>query len=379
MKILAVSALDCSHESGPVLHFLAVADRWRRLGHEVKVLAWRVADSAPQWQQGADSGGDASSPGRKIRRALRAEACAALDRDKPDVLYLRGGLSGIATEGARRGIPVVVEINGVLSEELRVSGAPFLVRWLQLRRERRTLALSRGVVAVSDQTRDAMVRENPGVAAKCRVIPNGCETSGFARCGREMAASRGPRLVFIGGIHGWTRLHLAVDAMRELPEFTLDVIGDGGGLEGLKRHADTCGVAERVHFLGRLRHSEIPSILAKAAIGLGNFEPDHVDAGSALKLSEYLAAGVCPLTRANPALGYIESERLGRLLHGEVSAESIAQAIRDIAAHGELLAESAILRRIQYSEAHLDWTSTAGKILAFFGELGIRGTGQPKT
>ena len=91
-------------------------------------------------------------------------------------------------------------------------------------------------------------------------------------------------VVFVGGIHPWTRLELVIAAMAKIPDATLTVIGDGKRLDELKQLAQTNGVSDRVSFLGRLPHTEIPEHMVRHAIGLGNLEPDGVDAGAALKV-----------------------------------------------------------------------------------------------
>lgn len=282
---------------------------------------------------------------------------------------MRGAFPAAARIAKTAGVLVVAEVNGALAVELGVSGASLPVRFIQLRREALIFKFADGLVAVSQVTANYVEKRCSGSRAKLRVIPNGCEVERFAQAslpGKNRVASS---LVFVGGIHPWTRLELVIGALPEVQDATLTVIGDGKRLDELKQLAVSFGVSDRVNFFGRLPHSEIPGHMARHGIGLGNLEPDGVDAGAALKVSEYLAAGLCPITRANQSLEQIESKQLGVLLHGPVTSHSLAESLRSAIRRSELFTPEAVERRVEYARTHLSWDATARKILEFAEEL----------
>ncbi len=68
-------------------------------------------------------------------------------------------------------------------------------------------------------------------------------------CSRESNASR---FLFVGRLVDWKALDIVIQALQEVPEATLEVIGDGPMLESWRKLCVRTGVQDRVHFLGWL-------------------------------------------------------------------------------------------------------------------------------
>jgi len=60
------------------------------------------------------------------------------------------------------------------------------------------------------------------------------------------------RFVFIGRLVDWKAVDIAIEALREVPGATLDVIGDGPMLDTWRELAQRCGLSVRIRFLGWL-------------------------------------------------------------------------------------------------------------------------------
>ncbi len=96
-----------------------------------------------------------------------------------------------------------------------------------------------------------------------------------------------PRL---GICYGWDLLQ-ALAGLKDLPVRGL-IIGDGNGLEWLRRRAIELGVADRVVFAGRIPYAEVPAYLRLMDVAMStqtNNLPGQVRTTG--KLPEYMAAG----------------------------------------------------------------------------------------
>ena len=109
---------------------------------------------------------------------------------------------------------------------------------------------------------------------KVEVLHNGVDVDQFkpqprapalrARLGLPAAAQV---LVSVGRLVGWKGLRVIIEALPQLPQDAhYLIVGDGPDAERLREQAAQLGVAERVHFFGRVAHEELPQVLAQADI-----------------------------------------------------------------------------------------------------------------
>ncbi len=75
-------------------------------------------------------------------------------------------------------------------------------------------------------------------------------------------------LVYVGNLNIGRGLETAVEALPSLPNYKLEIIGDGVLLEPLKSLAKKLNVEDRVVFYGHKNPNEIPAILQRATFGL---------------------------------------------------------------------------------------------------------------
>ncbi len=72
-------------------------------------------------------------------------------------------------------------------------------------------------------------------------------------------------LASVGRLVGWKGLRVILEALPQLPQDVhYLVVGEGPDADRLREHAAQLGVAQRVHFCGRVAHDELPQLLAQA-------------------------------------------------------------------------------------------------------------------
>ncbi len=146
------------------------------------------------------------------------------------------------------------------------------------------------VAGVCDAARDNL-RQWSGQWDKIVSIPNGIDTAAFAgvkpytneELGLPPAARR---VVMVARFFGQKDQATAVRSMQHLPaDVHLLFAGSGETLEACRSLADTLGVADRVHFLGRC--DDVGRVVASADIGmLSTFYE-----GMPISILEYFALG----------------------------------------------------------------------------------------
>jgi glycosyltransferase involved in cell wall biosynthesis len=117
----------------------------------------------------------------------------------------------------------------------------------------------------------------------------------------------------------------AIEALAQVPDARLAIIGDGPDLAMLRQLARDQAVSDRVHFLGSLPHSEIARHVQAADVCVLPSESE----GIANAWIEALACGTpLVITDAGGAREVITGDEGGRIV--ERKAGAIAKAVRDL-------------------------------------------------
>lgn len=223
-------------------------------------------------------------------------------------------------------------------------------------------ARAQGMITVCQALKDEMV--TLGVAAdRVTVLRNGVDLAMF-RPGDRAALRRRygldrPTLISVGHLIERKGHDLVIEALPELPDFRLLIAGDGPEDANLRALADRLGVADRVEFLGRRPHEELPDLCCAAdALVLASSRE-----GWANVLLEAMACGT-PVVASNvwgtPEV--VAVPEAGRLMAARTGA-GIAEATRDLFAD---LPDRAETRR--YAEG-FSWDATTQGQLRLFRKI----------
>jgi teichuronic acid biosynthesis glycosyltransferase TuaC len=124
------------------------------------------------------------------------------------------------------------------------------------------------LVAVSAALKDVLL-ELGAPDDKVTVLRNGVETSLFHPPEDRLALRaalglKGPTLISVGGLIERKGHHRTIEAMRQLPGFTLFIAGEGPERERLAALITTHGLSDRVRLLGPRPHRELPALYGAA-------------------------------------------------------------------------------------------------------------------
>ncbi|HET6964423.1 MAG TPA: glycosyltransferase [Acidimicrobiales bacterium] len=224
---------------------------------------------------------------------LAAGLAARWSADRPDVIHSHFWMSGLAAleAASAMGIPVVHTFHALGTVKRRHQGRRDTSPKERISSE---LAVARAcdrVVATCTDELFELVRLGADVG-RVSIVPCGVDTDLFRPGRRQAGPTPGRvapdrreryRLVAIGRLVERKGVDEIIRALAEVPDTELMVAGgpdinqlahdpDVRRLEALAR---TCGVADRVHFIGRLGRDEVPGLLssADAAVCVPWYEP----------------------------------------------------------------------------------------------------------
>lgn len=373
---------------GQAVHVRAMVKALEEEGHEVREVAlepvtgeassrrprsapgrrpWRAVDRLPMaFREGAEYVSSAAT-WRMVRR--EAEELA------PDFIYERhafGNVGGVLA-GNGLGVPVVLEVNSPLLEELsRTRGIAFPA----VARRLEAFALDRAdlVLAVSAELREKLL-PHAGRATRVLAIPNAVDAAAFrpAGDGERDSARRaldlptgggrpGFVLGFTGYVREWHRLDLVLEALArpELADARFVVAGEGPWSAELARRAADLGVADRVTALGARRHEEMPTVLAALDVAVLAGTPAYA---SPLKLYEYLAAGLPVVAPDQENLHEVLRDRENALLFPPGDAAALGGALVELKRDAALRARLGARARETVLEDRRSWRGVARRVV----------------
>jgi glycosyltransferase involved in cell wall biosynthesis len=148
---------------------------------------------------------------------------------------------------------------------------------------------------------------------------------------------------------------------RRFPQVSFDIVGEGSAIPGFKQLASEAGVAERVHFPGKLNHEQVMQRLRDAHLFVF---PTTSSDGFPKAVLEGLASGLPVVATRVSVLPQLLGNGCGVLLDEatpEAVARGVEQALSDPARY-EAMSRRAIETARQYSlEA---WRDTIGGYLS---------------
>jgi colanic acid biosynthesis glycosyl transferase WcaI len=190
---------------------------------------------------------------------------------------------------------------------------------------------------VNEKIRAVLVEEY-GAASKMVYHPNGVDVSKF----RPIDVKKTPTLVYVsnfGFSHDVDQLMHIMEAVSEMPDIDLTVIGDGERKVEVQSFLQSRGV-KNVHLLGLLKRDQVPEELCKSRAGLILINPhDSFDYAVPIKAIEYMACGLPVMGIAGPGTKkFFEENGCGKIfLHGDM--DNLSDYLRHIPEHEKELRE----------------------------------------
>ncbi|HEX4617821.1 MAG TPA: glycosyltransferase family 4 protein [Stellaceae bacterium] len=219
-----------------------------------------------------------------------------------------------------------------------------------------------GLVAVSGGLKRRLVALGVG-ADRVRVLRNGVDLTLFRPHDRE--AARGtlgftrPSLLAVGNLVALKRHRLMVEALAQLPEVDLVIVGEGPERAGIESLARDHGVADRVRLLGRVPQDRLPEIYSAADLLL--LVSTHE--GWPNVLLESMACGTSVVVSAMDGIAdIVGAAEAGRILADDTPS-GLAAVIR------ELLAAPPSRATTRFYAEQFDWQSTTDGQIALFHEI----------
>lgn len=185
------------------------------------------------------------------------------------------------------------------------------------------------IIAVCQALKDTLVEM--GVSeSKVNVLRNGVDLTLFSPVEREEArrkiglAGSGKVLLSVGHLIERKGHHIAIDALRQIPDTVLVIVGDGEMKTRLQDLARTSEVSQRVKFVGSVRQSELKYyysaasalVLASSREGIPNVVLESLACGTPAIAT---ASWGTPEVITEPAAGVLMTDRSASALEQAVS------------------------------------------------------------
>ncbi|MGJ8694429.1 MAG: glycosyltransferase family 4 protein [Thalassotalea sp.] len=370
MKILYHHRI--ASKDGQYVHVEEIIKALRKLGHEVIIVAPKIAEHS---EFGSDGGWvdvlKAKLP-KWFYECLEfsysfyafLKLAKAIIKHKPDCIYERCNIFLPAGIWAKKlfKIPLQLEVNSPLYNERKKYGGISL-DWLAKWSENYVWRNADRVLPVTKVM--ASYIEAVGVPAeRITVIPNGVDIDIFTP---KNAANRAPefkdKLVvgFVGFCREWHKLDQVLDLLAKVEQDNLFflVVGDGPVINDLKAQAASLGIADKFQSTGLVKREEMPYWLDQIDIAL---QPAVTPWASPLKMIEYLAKGL--------AIVAPDSDNIQELLSNNNSCLFAEDDLAGMIEQIKRLIESETLRQALSENAfatieqlQLSWLGNAQKII----------------
>jgi glycosyltransferase involved in cell wall biosynthesis len=370
---------------GQAVHVRALVQALAAEGHEVREVALEPVvgpRSRAKEREGRPWSGIDRLPRPLLELAEDAYSLAAwrmvareAARFRPDFVYERHafGNAGGVYAANRLGVPVVLEVNSPLVDELAATRG---VSFPALSRRLEAFVLRRAdlVVVVSEELRKFALSRG-GREGRVLTIPNAVDAEAFRPLDEERRADarrrlglssngNGPGLVlgFSGFVREWHRLDLVLACLGrpELAGVRLVVVGEGPRSEWIARRAAELGVGDRVLQVGDRRHEEMPGLVAAFDVALLPGAPAYA---SPLKLYEYMAAGLPVVAPDQENLREVLRDRDNALLFAPGDGDALASALNELKDDAALRARLGARARASVLDERRTWRGVARRVV----------------
>jgi glycosyltransferase involved in cell wall biosynthesis len=297
-------------------------------------------------------------------------------KNRPDVLYLRQNsfpfFPIILCKFLK--IPSVVEVNGLVLDELEVNNSKsFAYRvfsHLALRSEKLNYRYCDRIVSVTDKLKEELVNLYDVPEGKIFVINNGANTDLFKpmdqeRVKAELGLEKSKKYVcFVGNLAAWQGVEFLIYAspliLEKYPDVRFLIVGDGAMKDKLVEISSELGLLDKFIFTGRVPYEKVPMYINAADVCVVTKKP--IKSGySPIKLYEYMACGKPIIATKTYGFEILEQTNSGILINPENSAE-FANSVLMLLNNPELL-NNIDNKGCEYANVNHSWDSVARKVL----------------
>lgn len=222
---------------------------------------------------------------------------------------------------------------------------------------------SAAMITVSAALKGALL-ELGAPDAKVTVLRNGVETALFVppadrAAARAAAGMTRPTLISVGLLIDRKGHHRTIEAMRQLPDHDLVIVGEGPDRDRLSALIDSLGLRDRVRLLGSRPHAELPalygasdaSVLASSREGWANVLLESMACGTPVVASNIWG---------NPEV--VQSIEAG-VIYDPNTPDGIAEGVR------RLFAEMRPRTETRAYAERFSWDETTAGQLALFRRI----------
>ncbi len=380
MKILYHHRI--ASKDGQYVHVEEMIKAFRKLGHEIIVVAPSISQSA----EFGSGGGIVSLLKQFVPSALYElieffysiyayrRLSLAIKEHNPDVIYERYNLFFPAGIWAKKkyNLPLLLEINAPLYEERNKYDSitlKKLARWT----ERYTWQGAEGVLPVTEVLA-GKVHEQGVPKERMIVVHNGIDRDKFddipdINSAKKRLGLEG-RLVlgFTGFARDWHGLDKVVDLVvgeQSYPRHLL-IVGDGPARASIEKRAKELDVGDRVTITGIINREQVASYVSAFDIAL---QPDVVDYASPLKIFEYLALGRAIIAPRKDNISEILSHEDNALLFQADNQDSFYRTIETLCEDSQLRRRISSRAKETIDEKKFTWVHNAERVIIQFENL----------
>lgn len=361
MKILFISSNRLTHDEAPGNHGLELIRAFRELGHSVHPVA-RCGDD-PEL-----------TPCRVFalpfvgtfltELSLFLTSWRAIRREKVDLIYFRIEAQSCFVFLLRRifRVPFFVEVNGCLTEELRMIGGPKRLHRLAVLTERMTYKVADRIIPVTRKLGNQLTRKYGVPSEKVTVVGNGVNENLFFP---RPVSSEEFIVGYVGSFAPWQGLETLIDAIQIAIDRGVDlkclIVGDGSGRKEVERRVDTPELRDRIIFKGHFPYERLPDAMERISVGV--IPKKYLGSGLLpMKFFQFLGMGIPVVVSDVPEMNeLVRRESLG-LVFPVDDSESLAECILELARDSELRKECSE-RAAAYAK-ECTWKKRAEKILS---------------
>lgn len=319
------------------IHVMEVFKNLRDLGHEVNLTAPKTQNAMPELSSIAYF----STLHSKVMMVEAVSRIAGLSsyyilslvrHKKPDVIYQRFSVAMLLIPLLSKffKIPYVVEINGIMEDEMALNNVPSLYIRFAKRVEEFNCKHAKRIVAVTQGIKEAIQKAYDTPGDKIVVIENGANTELFKpidanKAKEELNLDKSSNYIcFVGSFERWQGIEYLINTipyiLEECPLTRLLIVGDGRIKKELIELAEQLGVSDKVIFTGMVPYEKVSLYINASDVCVVPKKP--LKSGySPLKLCEYMACEKPVVATRTSGFEVLEEHDAGLLINPEDPGE----------------------------------------------------------